>query len=543
MIFPALLLDFKNLAIIFVAILHAALGIVIPLRGPVRRQNIAYGLLEVSLVLWSVSMIFYRSSTGEEIFFWVKILYASALFIPYTFIYFLYTFPEEKIGRMSKWFHFLLSLPVLFLLWVIFRGYLAPGIARTVPEPTIIFTRRLEYIYAAYIVGYFSFSYLRLFNLYLKSSGVTKLQIKYVLIGTLVSTLLATPPNLFLPLQGVFALNWLGQVVIIIMAAAIAYAIVRHNLLNVRVIATEIFTVLINILILLRLVGSDSLQDLALNGFLFAGVAVFSVLLVRSVLQEVRAREEIERLAESLKKANAELKKLDQLKSEFLSLASHQLRTPLSIIKGYISMIQEGSFGQIPDRTREILRKVYFSNERMINLVNDFLNISRIESGRMHYDFEPARVEDVVQNALEEFREAAKDKKLDLIWESPPEPLPEARLDKEKFHQVMMNLVDNAFHYTQSGFVKVGARLDAADSSGKTVLISVRDSGVGITPEELDVIFKRFSRGERGSKVNTSGLGLGLYLAKRIVADHGGEIWAESQGRGKGSTFWIKLLI
>jgi len=159
MIFPALLLDFKNLAIIFVAILHAALGIVIPLRGPVRRQNITYGLLEVSLVLWSVSMIFYRSSTGEEIFFWVKILYASALFIPYTFIYFLYTFPEEKIGRMSKWFHFLLSLPVLFLLWVIFRGYLAPGIARTVPEPTIIFTRRLEYIYAAYIVGYFSFSY------------------------------------------------------------------------------------------------------------------------------------------------------------------------------------------------------------------------------------------------------------------------------------------------------------------------------------------------------------------------------------------------
>ena len=175
----------------------------------------------------------------------------------------------------------------------------------------------------------------------------------------------------------------------------------------------------------------------------------------------------------------------------------------------------------------------------MINLVSDFLNISRIESGRMQYDFESAKVEDVIDNVVGEFKEAARDKKIDLMWERPRTSLPEAMLDKEKFHQVIMNLVDNAFRYTQVGFIKITAEPDSLKSGH--ILISVRDTGVGMTPEEIDQTFKRFSRGAGGSKVNTGGLGLGLYLAKRIVNDHGGEIWAESKGRGQGSTFLIRL--
>ncbi|KKU03708.1 MAG: PAS/PAC sensor signal transduction histidine kinase, partial [Candidatus Giovannonibacteria bacterium GW2011_GWA2_45_21] len=308
--------------------------------------------------------------------------------------------------------------------------------------------------------------------------------------------------------------------------------------LNTRVVTTEIFITLINIIILIRFIGSTSPEEFIFNGLVLLGVIMFSFLLIRSVLHEVRQREEISKLAEDLRVANAELKKLDQMKSEFVSLASHQLRTPLTVIKGYISMIQEGSFGKVADPLSDALRKIYISNETLINLVGDFLNLSRIESGKMKYTFEPTQMEGIIQSVFEEFMEVVKEKKLELRYENPETPLAKAMLDKDKFKQVIMNLVDNAVKYTPEGSVTL--KIEEEKEKGN-VLFSVSDTGVGMSKGELDGIFKRFSRGESGSKVNTSGLGLGLYLAKRIVTDHGGEIWATSDGPGKGSTFWVRV--
>ena len=145
-------------------------------------------------------------------------------------------------------------------------------------------------------------------------------------------------------------------------------------------------------------------------------------------------------------------------------------------------------------------------------------------------------------NKTEEFKELAKEKKVDLIWKKPSGALPEVMIDKEKFHQVLMNIIDNAFKYCKEGHIEVSMSEEAGrGSSDKNILIKVKDSGVGMTREELDSIFKKFARAQSGSKVNTEGTGLGLYLAKRIVGDHGGEIWAESEGHGLGSTFKIRL--
>ena len=183
---------------------------------------------------------------------------------------------------------------------------------------------------------------------------------------------------------------------------------------------------------------------------------MFSFLLIRSVLHEVRQREEISKLAEDLRVANAELKKLDQMKSEFVSLASHQLRAPLTAIKGYISLIQEGSYGQVSNVLKDALRKIYISNETLINLVGDFLNLSRIESGKMKYMFEPMQMEEIVQGVFEEFKEVVKEKKLELRYENQDKPLAKAMLDKDKFKQVIMNLIDNAIKYTMKGKIEVG---------------------------------------------------------------------------------------
>ena len=538
--FP-ILLDAKNLIIVFVAVIHAALGIVISIKGSGKKQNSIFAIMEFFLILWSIAMIFYRSSYGDEITLWVKLLYFAAIMVPYIFIYFTYAFPEDKTKEFSKIVQIFLPIPIFIITWMIFWDKLIIGVnSAGSGEPVIIFYKGAEYAYAAYMWGYFALAYLRLIKLYFESSGQTKAQIKFVFLGTFFSTILATSSNMLLPIFGIFYLNWFGQVSIVAMAISIAYAITRHNLLNTRVVTTEIFITLINIIILIRFIGSTSPEEFTFNGLVLLGVIMFSFLLIRSVLHEVRQREEISKLAEDLRVANAELKKLDQMKSEFVSLASHQLRAPLTAIKGYISLIQEGSYGQVSNVLKDALRKIYISNETLINLVGDFLNLSRIESGKMKYMFEPMQMEEIVQGVFEEFKEVVKEKKLELRYENQDKPLAKAMLDKDKFKQVIMNLIDNAIKYTPEGLVTLKIEEEEKES-GKNILFSVSDSGVGMSAEDLAGIFKRFSRREGGSKVNISGLGLGLYLAKRIVTDHGGEIWATSDGPGKGSTFWVRV--
>ncbi len=516
------------------AILSFAFGFFIFVNN--RRSHLSRTWFNASLAIsiWSLALFGVVSASRERsALLWQYLLDGAATLIPVFYFHFILTFLNldekkklaKKISKVLGLLFFLLSFTPLIKLGVTKLFF---GFYWVQPGPFYL-------LYLFYFSFYVIYTLYLLLLVYRTSSGSFRNQIGAVIVAEVVG-FGGGITNFYPPFFNVFPL---GNYLVAFYIIFISYAIIRQGLFDLRVIATEIFSALLAVALLIDFLASQTAGEYFLRGILLVGTMVFSYFLIRSVFQEIRLREEIERLADNLKKANAELKKLDQLKSEFLSLASHQLRTPLSIIKGYISMIQEGSFGQIPDKAREVLRKVYFSNERMINLVSDFLNISRIESGRMRYDFEPARIEDVIENVVGEFQEAAHDKKIDLMWERPGTPLPEAMLDKEKFHQVIMNLVDNALRYTQVGFIKIKVEPDRAKDGH--ILVSVRDSGVGMTPEEIDQTFKRFSRGAGGSKVNTGGLGLGLYLAKRIVNDHGGEIWAESKGRGQGSTFLIRL--
>ena len=249
--------------------------------------------------------------------------------------------------------------------------------------------------------------------------------------------------------------------------------------------------------------------------------------------------EELRVTNDKLETANVQLKKLDSAKSEFISIASHQLRTPLTAIKGYISMMQDGDFGKIPQSLVRYLDIVYNSNERLINLVNDLLNISRIESGRQKYDFKPNDMFALAQEIVTKLQPRADEKKLELVLAKPTAPLPKVAFDSEKLHEVMLNFIDNAIKYTKSGRVDVMLK---AEPEGM-VTYSVKDTGMGISEQTMQHLFKKFSRGEGSFLVHTEGLGLGLYVAKMIVEAHDGKIWAESEGENKGSTFLFSIPI
>jgi len=270
-----------------------------------------------------------------------------------------------------------------------------------------------------------------------------------------------------------------------------------------------------------------------------AGIAIENASLYDEMKDfNVKLEDEVRKKTTELQKANDELRQLDAAKSEFISIASHQLRTPLTVIKGYVSMMQEGSFGEIPPKILENLNKIYVSNERLIGLVENLLDISRIESGRQEYNWTKIHLEDLAQTVVDNMKNNAKDKNVKLFFHKPKIQTPEVLVDANKLHEVMMNFVDNSLKYTKEGKIDVYITNDTKENM---VNFYVKDTGMGISPEIKNSLFKKFSRGKDSFRIHTEGVGLGLYVAKMLIDAHQGKIWAESDGVGKGSAFYFSI--
>ncbi|MBU2416517.1 HAMP domain-containing histidine kinase, partial [Patescibacteria group bacterium] len=250
----------------------------------------------------------------------------------------------------------------------------------------------------------------------------------------------------------------------------------------------------------------------------------------------IKLKKEIHTATQDLLVANQRLMWLDQAKSEFISIASHQLRTPLTVIKGYLSMILEGDFGKVEPKQQDPLNKVYLSGEQMIQLVNDFLSISRIEADRLEFNYEMTNLENMVNNIVDDLKKTIKQKNLSLKYIKSSEQLPLVKIDQEKMRQTIINVIDNAIKYTRQGNITVSLKM----VDGK-IQFCVSDSGAGISQDDLPMLFKKFSRGKTISKMYTEGTGLGLYVARKMVEAHKGKMWAESEGENKGSQIYFQL--
>ena len=227
-------------------------------------------------------------------------------------------------------------------------------------NPSLPLTERFvfnPYGYALFVIFlafiFFSTEVLMIRN-FVKASSSDRLRLGYLIAGTIFAGSLGILLNLVLPWTGNFSFFPSGPIfVTIFFTGAGLYTLLRHQLFNIRVIAAEIFVILLVITFSIRLILSSTSSDLSLNAAVLALAVGFGILLIRAVIKEVRDKEQIAKLAEKLEAANEELKKLDQAKSEFISIASHQLRAPLTVIRGYVAMLLEGSYGEITDKGKE----------------------------------------------------------------------------------------------------------------------------------------------------------------------------------------------
>lgn len=250
-------------------------------------------------------------------------------------------------------------------------------------------------------------------------------------------------------------------------------------------------------------------------------------------LQAERSTQKLEKVTSELQTTNVKLQEISALKDEFVSVASHELRAPMTTIKGYISMILEGDAGQITDKTKEYLKDAYESNDRMIRLVNNMLNVSRIESGKLVISLEDIQIEKAIEDVVKSFQFEAESHGLELKYEKPSEALPKVRVDPDRIREVISNIVGNAINFTPHGHIHVKSY-----EKDDMVVIAVEDTGVGISPAQQKQLFKKFSQVEVG--VPLKGSGLGLYICKMLLNEFSGKIWLKSKV-GTGTTFFFSL--
>jgi len=365
----------------------------------------------------------------------------------------------------------------------------------------------------------------QLFKKYSILSKEDKLKVQYFLIGSLFFVLFNIVFNVVSPIiLGSSKYYNFGDYSAIFLLGFTAYAIIKQELFGIRVVLTQALVGVIAIVLLAQAVTATNWLEFGWKFLIFLVFVYFGYLLIKSVILEIKRRQEIE--------------KIDKAKSEFISIASHQLRTPLTAVKGYISMILEGTYGQLAEKQTKPLENVYQSNERLIRLVNDLLNLSRLDAGKIEFSPELISLEEMVSDIIEELKINAEKKGLYIKMVKPPEPLPKIMVDQDKLRQVILNIFDNAIKYTKEGGVTFELKkLDEQEE------IKVSDTGEGMDEGELNSLFQMFSRATAGTQLHAEGAGLGLYVAKQFIEMHGGKIWAESPGKSKGSTFYIQLPI
>ncbi|MEI6022714.1 MAG: ATP-binding protein [bacterium] len=461
-------------------------------------------------------------------------------------IYFIYVFIEKKdVSNKIKKIFLILLAPVFILTPTALN---VSGFNITSCDAFQFEYLPFKFYYILLSVISFFWILILLIRKYRKADSVFKKQILYMGVGIelfMISFFGIVFVVQYLTKLGLLSdsgLEIYGQFGMMVFLIYMAVLIVRYQFFNVKLFAAQAF-----IWGLVAIIGSQFFfikvrTNFILNGIGFLIAILLGRLLIKSVKQEIEQKDKLEQLRLKLEEsnlglanANEKLKSLDKLKSEFLSLAAHQLRSPLTAIKGYSSMLDEGSYGKLAEGQDEAVRRIYASAQGLINIVEDLLNISKIEQGGMVYSFSPIELGTIVTAVFNEMQIPAQNKSLELRLDMSKTDKFMVVADATKIRQIVLNLIDNAIKYTPKGFVAVHLTKKA-----DKVVFAVSDSGVGISPETKDKLFQKFSRGE-GGKLNTGGSGLGLYLAKQIAAAHKGDVVIESEGLGKGSTFSLVL--
>ncbi len=514
------------------------IGVFILLKDRTALVNRLLFLLTSLFALWSFfDLILWANDRVELIMFvWAATILIEVL-IYFFSLYFIYVYINEKdVDWTKKVLISLLVLPFIFFLstklnLVYFDG---TNCDREVLEGTL----SSQYIY--FVEIFFAILIATLSLVKYRTVGISvdsKKQILYMTLGILTFLLAFSSGNIIGSLTGDWALAQYGLFGMPVFMGFLAYLIVRFRAFDIKLIGAQALVMSLVLLVSAQFFYASSRTDFVLDSLSLFVVIIVGFFLIRSVKKEVQRKEELQKLSDTLAKANDRLEELDKQKSEFISIASHQLRTPLTAIRGYISLALEGAYGKVKGTPIEdIMNKMYTIDLRLSQLVEDLLNVSKIEAGKVQYKWESVMLEPIVGELYDMFTVLAEKKGLKLHFSKPESAMPVMKLDVNKIKEIISNLIDNAIKYTEKGSVIIRIEQDAT-----VARVVIEDTGIGISKEDAERLFGKFIRTETTQKMDSGGSGLGLFVGKTFVEGHGGRVYATSEGVGKGSSFIVEL--
>jgi len=500
--------------------------------------NLFWFLVSISTGIWSIGLfgvVFFTNRT----YAWISqyVLDIGGIWIPIFFFNFtLYILGKRLIK--TRLFSFIVGIALSVLS---FTYLFKLGISSRFDLNYWVDPGKLYFLFPLIFIFFVSLSMLFALREYYKTDDkVLKRQLKYILLTQVVG-FGGGLTNFFPQFLNVYPFgNYLVTFYVIFMS----YAALKYRLFNIKVIATELFTLAVWIFLLLKFALSNTLQEFIINGSLLVMIVFLSALLVRSVEREVEQREKMEILNKKVqkayvmeKKARAEIEKITEAKTQFIMATQHHLRTPLTSMIGYLDLIFGGTYGKVSAKLKTPLTKFQVSSRRLIRVVNALLDISQFQMGKQVVTLQSGiKFDDLIKEVIEELEFEVKMKGLYIKYDKKGEA-PTIKADPEKLKVALFNIIDNAIKYTKEGGITL-----TLQKVGANAQLSVKDTGIGLEPKKAKVLFKSaFLRGEEAKKVHGFGRGIGVYVTGHIINAHNGKIWAESEGKGKGTTFFIEL--
>jgi len=522
-------------------IVSVIFGILVYTNGRTKTENRYFTLFSFSVAFWSFGYYFWQTSNNsEDALFWCRLLMIGAIFIPLSYFQFVVSFLRQSRKKII----FLGYIVALFFLIFDTSAYF---IQRVEPKMMFEFWPVPGILYPFFLLMFFGYVaygwYLMIYSLNKIKQEDHRQQIKYVLFGTAIGFLGGSTNYLLwynIPVPPY------GNFLVIFYVIFAALAVLKYHLFEIRLIITELTVGVMSIILITLPFLMPTVLLKFITVIIFILFCIFGYYLIRATQQESKRREEAEMVAakERELRHDAEilannLKRLDAAKTQFLLSTQHHLRSPLSIVQGYLSLINEDAYGKIPAKAKEKINASLEATQKLIYLVDDLLDVAHFQMNKSKASKEPTDAINLIAGVVTDLLKLAQGKNLYLNFKPPSENISTIAIDSRSIREALYNIIDNAIKYTQEGGVTVSVA-----TVGDKLRISVADTGIGMNEKDREGLFDRiFERGKKAQNVNVDGKDIGLYLAAQMIKSNGGTIDVKSEGWGEGTEFIIELPI